>query len=235
MKKLGIMQPYFLPYIGYFQLINAVDEFVIYDNIQYTKRGWINRNRILQGDSDKYITLPLKKDSDFLNVDERFLASDFDRKKLFGQIEAAYRKAPYYNEIKGMMKEIVFCKEINLFNYIYYSVIKICDYLDIKTSILISSSLDYDNNLKGQDKVLAICKTREAEMYINAIGGMKLYNPAAFLEENIQLRFIHADLRPYPQFKNEFLPALSILDVLAFNSKENVKNMLNEYQLLEGE
>ena len=82
--KLAIMQPYFFPYIGYFQLIKSVDEFVIYDNIQYTKKGWINRNRILVNGTDYLISLPLKKDSDYLNVVDRQLAESWekDRTKL---------------------------------------------------------------------------------------------------------------------------------------------------------
>ncbi len=77
--KLAIMQPYFFPYIGYFQLINTVDEFVVYDNIEFTKKGWINRNRILVNGKDEYITLPIKKDSDFLHVKDRFLAETWSK------------------------------------------------------------------------------------------------------------------------------------------------------------
>ncbi len=233
MKSLGIMQAYFMPYIGYFQLINAVDEFVIYDNIQYTKKGWINRNRILQGEREQYITLPLKKASDFLNIGERFLSEAFDRNKLVRQIRTAYHKAPYYAEVSEWLQSIICFEENNLFTYIYHSVKEVCRYLDITTPILISSQLSYDEALRGQDKVIAICRERQCDRYINAIGGMKLYQTAAFQKEKMELLFLKSWLREYPQYKNEFIPALSIIDVMMFNSRERIKQMLQEYDLIE--
>lgn len=232
MKSLGIMQAYFMPYIGYFQLINAVDEFVIYDNIQYTKKGWINRNRILQGGSDQYITLPLKKASDYLNIGERFLSETFDRNKLVKQIKTAYHKAPFYAEVSEWLQDIICYQEDNLFLYIYHSVTEVCRYLDIMTPIIISSQMKYDEALRGQDKVIAICRERQCDRYINAIGGMKLYKDSAFQEEKMELLFLKSGLREYPQYKNEFIPALSIIDVLMFNSKKQVKQMLQEYELI---
>ena len=234
MKSLGIMQAYFMPYIGYFQLINAVDEFVIYDNIQYTKKGWINRNRILQGESDQYITLPLKKASDFLNIGERFLAENFDRNKLVRQIETAYRKAPYYVAVSEWLQGIIRYEENNLFLYIYHSVTEVCRYLDITTPITVSSQLLYDETLRGQDKVIAICRERQCDRYINAIGGMKLYQSSAFQKENMELLFLKSRLPEYPQYRDNFIPALSIIDVLMFNSKERIRQMLQEYDLTEG-
>lgn len=235
MKTLGIMQAYFMPYIGYFQLLNAVDEFVIYDNIQYTKKGWINRNRILQGDGDKYITLPLKKDSDFLNIDERFLADSFNPQKLMQQIETAYHKAPYYQEVLSLLDNIIRFEEKNLFQYILHSVREVCKYLDITTPIIISSEMKYDSSLKGEDKVIAICKERKCDRYINAIGGMDLYHAEAFADEGMELKFIKTVFQEYPQFKNAFVPALSIIDVLMFNSQSQIKQMLSSYQLIENE
>lgn len=234
MKRIGIMQAYFMPYIGYFQLINAVDEFIIYDNIQYTKKGWINRNRILQGDKDKYITLPLQKDSDFLNICERNLADSFNPDKLMRQIETTYHKAPYYEEISGRLEDIIYFDNHNLFQYIFHSVKEVCQYLDIMTPIIVSSEMHYDSSLKGQDKVIAICKERECCSYINSIGGINLYSAKEFAKENIQLYFIKTIIQEYPQFKNVFVPALSIIDVLVFNSKLQVKKMLLDYNLVEG-
>lgn len=234
MKSVGIMQAYFMPYIGYFQLINAVDEFVIYDNIQYTKKGWINRNRILHGDSAKYITLPLKKDSDFLNINERYLADSFEPDKMMRQIETVYHKAPYYDEIIEWLENIICFENINLFQYIYHSVKEVCNYLDISTPIIISSEIQHDCSLKGQDKVIAICKKRSCDRYINAIGGTQLYSSDSFEKEGMELRFIQAMLREYPQFKSPFIPALSIIDVLMFNSRLQTKQMLLDYQLIKG-
>lgn len=229
--KLGIMQPYFLPYIGYFQLLNAVDKYVIYDNIQFTKKGWINRNRILQNGKDTLITIPVEKDSDYLNIYQRSVSSGFDRKKLLNQIKESYRKALYFNEIMPLIEEIVNYNDNNLFNYIYHSIVKICGYLRIDTEFIISSTIDIDHSLKGQEKVIAICKTFEATEYYNAIGGQELYSPIDFEKENIKLNFVSSNLIEYKQFANEFVPWLSILDVIMFNSVEEIEKMLGKYNL----
>ncbi|MBF0651625.1 MULTISPECIES: WbqC family protein [Dysgonomonas] len=230
--KLGIMQPYFLPYIGYFQLLNAVDKYVIYDNIQYTKKGWINRNRILQNGKDLMITIPLEKDSDYLDVKERSLSVGFDKKKLLNQIRESYRKAPYFEQVMPLIERIINYDDNNLFHYIDNSVREICRYLEINTEIIISSSLGIDHSLKGQDKVIAICKELKATDYYNAIGGQELYSPEEFKKENINLHFISSSPIEYKQFANEFVPWLSILDVMMFNSLEDIHRILDNYELI---
>ena len=226
------MQPYFLPYIGYFQLLNAVDKYVIYDNIQYTKKGWINRNRILQNGKDLMITIPLEKDSDYLDVKERSLSVGFDKKKLLNQIRESYRKAPYFEQVIPLTERIVNFDDNNLFHYIDNSVREICRYLGINTEIIISSSLGIDHSLKGQDKVIAICKELKATDYYNAIGGQELYSPEEFKKENINLHFISSSPIEYKQFANEFVPWLSILDVMMFNSLEDIHKILDNYELI---
>jgi len=230
--KVGIMQPYFLPYIGYWQLLNAVDVFVIYDNIQYTKKGWFNRNRCLLNGKDELFSINLKKDSDFLNVNERFLSSEYRRNKLIAIFQNAYCKAPMNKEVMPFFGEIINCQEENLFKYIYNSVIKICEYLDIKTKIVISSSVNIDHSLKAENKVLAFCKGLGAEIYINSIGGIELYSKEMFKEQGIELNFIKSKPIVYKQFDNEFVANLSILDVMMFNNKDIVKQFLKEYELI---
>jgi len=226
------MQPYFLPYIGYFQLLNAVDKYVIYDNIQYTKKGWINRNRILQNGKDLMITISLEKDSDYLDIKDRYLSVGFDKKKLLNQIRESYRKAPYFDMLMPLIERIVNYDDTNLFHYIDNSIREICKYLDIKTEIIISSTFDIDHSLKGQDKVIAICKELKATDYYNAIGGQELYSPEEFKKENINLYFISSNPIEYKQFANEFVPWLSILDVMMFNSLENIHKILDNYKLI---
>lgn len=235
MKRIGIMQAYFLPYIGYFQLIHAVDEFIIYDNIQYTKKGWINRNRILQGHETAYFTLPLKKDSDFLDIGERTIAASFQPEKMLRRIETVYHKAPCYPDTADLLNRIFCYEERNLFRYILHSLQEVCSFLEIRTPIIISSELHYHNELKGEEKVIAICKERGCEQYINAIGGMSLYHPEAFMREGMELRFIQPHIQEYPQFSSVFVPNLSILDVLMFNPRQKVRQMLSDYRLLKGE
>lgn len=233
-KKVAIMQPYFLPYIGYFHLIKSVDEFIIYDNIQYTKKGWINRNRILVNGGDKIITLPLKKDSDYLEVKDRFLADIWDKEKikLLNLIQSSYKKSLFYNEIFPIIKSIIESPETNLFNFILNSLQVLNSYLDIDTKITISSNIDIDHTLKSKDKVIALCKKTNANTYINAIGGQELYNVKDFKDKNLELKFIKSDPLIYTQHKNDYIPWLSILDVLMFNGKQNTINYLNKFTLI---
>ena len=232
--KVGIMQPYFFPYIGYFQLMNAVDVFVVYDNIQFTKKGWFHRNRILVNGKDKMFSVPLKKDSDYLDVAQRELADSFDNEsqKIIRKIEASYQKAPCYKEVMPLVEECFQRSSGNLFDFIHTSLSLLTQFLQIDTRIIISSSIDIDHTLKSQDKVLAICKKLNADVYINAIGGQDLYVAEAFRNEEIELHFIKTNPIEYKQFDNEFVPWLSIIDVMMFNSKDRIKEYLNGYYSL---
>jgi hypothetical protein len=232
--KLAIMQPYFFPYIGYFQLINAVDEFVIYDNIQFTKKGWINRNRILVNGKDAVISIPLKNGSDFLNVSDRFLSETWpaDRKKILNRVKESYRKAPFFDEVYPLFERCLNIEENKLFDFILYSLKEILNYLSIKTKVTISSSLEIDDQLKSQEKVLAICKNRNATMYINPVGGLDLYSKAKFESNGIKLEFLKSKDLKYTQFKNEFVSNLSILDMLMFNTSKEISVHLNNYNLI---
>lgn len=234
MKKIAIMQPYFLPYIGYWQMINAVDEFVVYDNIEFTKKGWFNRNRILDGDHDRLFTVPIKKDSDFLNVKERFLSDDSQKEalRILRIIQNTYRKAPNYTAVYPLVEAIFLYSDKNLFNYIYNSIQAICTYLGIDTNIIISSSVDIDHSLKSEQKVLALCKEQNAGVYINAIGGTALYDKEIFKSNNVDLLFIKARNIEYKQYNNQYVPWLSIVDVMMFNDKVKTSQMLKEYELV---
>lgn len=231
--KVAIMQPYFFPYIGYFQLIQSVDLLIVYDNIKYTKKGWINRNRILHNSRETLFSLPLKKDSDFLDVCARELAADFKRDKLLNQITESYRRAPYYTQTFPLLEQIVNYSDSNLFNYLYHSITKTCNHLDIKTEIRVSSTVHIDHTLKNQEKVLALCAAANADTYINAIGGLDLYSKDIFQANNIKLAFIRAKPFEYHQFNNEFIPWLSIIDILMFNPLEKIRDvLLSNYELL---
>jgi hypothetical protein len=225
-KKLGVMQPYFLPYIGYFQLIAAVDVFVVYDNIKYTKKGWINRNRMLRNGSDAVFSLPLIKDSDALCIVERSLSSDFKREKLLAQFAGAYRKAPHYKRTLALLNEVMFCPSNNLFDYLWHSIACINESLGIDTKLLASSQVPIDHDLKSQDKVLALCQELGATSYVNPIGGRELYSQAEFGAAELDLQFLKPRLTKYPQFEALFVPWLSIVDVLMFNELEKVKTLV---------
>ena len=230
--RLGIMQPYFMPYIGYWQLLAAVDAFVVYDNIQFTKKGWINRNRFLQNGKDSLFTIPVKKDSEYLDIVKRSVADDFDRDKLINQLEASYRKAPFFKTVFPIVISIVRAEQRNLFDYIFHSIRVTADLCDIKTPVVISSTIACDHSLRGENKVIAICKAMGATTYINAIGGQELYSHSTFATHDIALKFIKTRPIFYPQYTSEFVAHLSIIDVMMFNSKEQIRCMLGEYDLV---
>lgn len=226
--RVAIMQPYFLPYIGYFQLINAVDTFVVYDNIQYTKKGWINRNRFLRNHVDAVFSIPLKKDSDYLNVDQREIAESFDKTKLLSQLRAAYQTSPCYALAMPVIEAIIQHPETNLFRYIRQSIVAVCGYLNIQCKIIDSSTVSIDHSLKAQDKVIAICEALGASVYVNPIGGTSLYSTAAFAERGMDLRFLKSTPFEYSQFGKPFVPWLSILDVMLFNAREVTEACVRE-------
>ena len=234
MKTVAIMQPYFLPYIGYFQLIDAVDEFVVYDNIQFSKKGWIHRNRMLQNGKDEYFSLPLKKDSDFLDVNQRSLSESWEteKEKLLRKIKENYRKASNFDSTWVLVEDIFSCQETNLFDFVFNSLNLVCKHLGITTPLVISSSVSADHSLKGQERVLAICQALGADHYINPIGGLELYSNLDFKKENLELSFMKAQSIVYQQFKGEFVPWLSILDLLMFNELDIVRSWLKSYDLV---
>lgn len=231
--RLAIMQPYFFPYIGYFHLIAAVDVFIVYDNIKYTKKGWINRNRMLQNGKDVMFSLPLKSDSDFLDVCERELAADFNREKLLNQFKGTYRRAPYFAQTFPLVEQIVLHEDANLFRFLHHSIVRTCGHLGITTEIKISSENAIDHGLKNQDKVLALCEAVGANTYVNAIGGMELYSKDTFLEKGIDLKFIQSKPFEYAQFGDAFVPWLSIIDVMMFNSLDAIQACISaNYELI---
>lgn len=227
------MQPYFLPYIGYWQLMNLVDQYVLYDDVNYIKRGWVNRNRILVNGEPRYINIPLQHASQNKLICEINVCKDkkFTMKTL-RMIEVAYKKAPYFETIFPMMIKIYGSKEENLVAYIKNSFEVVCEYLDIDTEFITSSSLPKENSLHGQEKILAICDVLNATEYYNAIGGKKLYSHDEFDRKGIKLQFLKTKTIEYCQYGNSFQENLSILDVMMFNSKDDVKQFLDEYNLI---
>lgn len=216
----GIMQPYFLPYIGYFQLIGQVGTFVIYDNIKYTKKGWINRNRILLEGRPATITLPLKNGPDHLEIGQRQIADSFRASVILNKISAAYRKAPFYEETYGLLKSILDFPGCNLFDFLRNSIAATCLHLGLGTRIVSSSEIVTGSHLRGQDRVIALCQALGASTYLNPIGGKELYSSSVFEQAGIQLRFLKSNLSPYTQCGQAFVEALSIIDVLCFNGRQ---------------
>lgn len=231
--RVAIMQPYFCPYIGYFQLMNSVDQFVIFDNIQFVDRGWIHRNRILVNGKPSYVTLHLHKDSRFLDVRDRRLRDEYqrDNAELLRRIELAYRGAPRFKEFFPVVERILGHSEANLFAFVYHSIQQIAAYLDIRTPVIISSTLAIDHGRRAQDKLLAICANLGASTYINLPGGRSLYDPKSFSEKEIVLQFLEPEPISYRQFGEGFVDHLSIVDLLMFNTLDQAREQLSAYVL----
>lgn len=222
------MQPYFMPYIGYFQLIAAVDVFVVYDNIKYTKKGWINRNRMLLNDSDALFSLPLSAGTDTSNVVERKLAESFDPKKLLNQFRGAYGRAPYVADTFPLLHRIVSFEDRNLFRFIHHSIVQICAHLGINTEIRVSSSVAINHQLQSSEKVYALCQAVGADTYINPTGGTTLYDKRDFADRGIDLLFLKSRQIEYAQFGAPFVPWLSIVDLLMFNPLDRLAQMITD-------
>ena len=226
------MQPYFFPYIGYWQLINAVDVFVLYDDVNFIKNGWINRNNILLNSKSHLITLPLLKSSSFIPINKIYVTDNIKvKEKILRTIEAAYKKAPYFDIIYPHIENILRSNG-TISDIVLNSINWLKDYLKIETKIILSSDIPKDMNLKAEEKVICIVQKLNGTRYINAIGGQELYDKENFNNNGIKLNFIKTGEIKYKQFNNEFIPNLSIIDVLMFNSPSEVKEMLNNYSLI---
>ncbi|MDZ7898211.1 MAG: WbqC family protein [Arcicella sp.] len=231
--KLAIMQPYIFPYIGYFQLIKAVDKFVLYDDVNFINKGWINRNRILLNGKDSMFTIPLKDASQNKLINEIDVNWDDNWKnKFLKTTEQSYKKAPFYAETLQIINETFYSDQKQFSEVIELNLRLICKYLEIQTEIISSSSLYQNTDKKAQERILDICLQEKASHYINPIGGLELYDKEVFAKENLQMNFIKSLAVEYKQFKNEFVPWLSMIDVLMFNSKEEINEFLNNYELV---
>jgi hypothetical protein len=230
---IAIMQPYFLPYIGYLQLMNAVDKFIFYDDVAYINRGWVNRNRLLVGGTDYLFTVPLKDASQNKAIREIDLSTDPKwRSKLLRTIDQSYRKAPFYPSVFPLLEKMINLDAQTIADLIRDGFTLLNAYLGIQTELIPSSTVYHNSDLKAQERILDICRQEGASRYINPIGGQELYNKQRFADSGIDLFFIQSKRVEYRQFGNNFVPWLSIADILMFNEVDAVRAMLNEYELI---
>lgn len=228
------MQPYLFPYIGYFQLINWADTFVFYNDAQFIKGGWINRNNILISNQKHLFNFSLEKSSTFSKINERKFDAkkfEFEKKKFLKTIYLSYSKAPFFNNIYALLESTLNLFTNNLSQSIFISHKNICDYIQINTTFILSENLHYNRNESAEKKVIAMCKELHGKHYTNPIGGVNLYSKEVFNRENLELSFLKTKPIEYKQFNNNFIPWLSIIDILMFNSIEEIKIMLEQYEL----
>ena len=227
------MQPYLFPYIGYFQLMNAVDKFVIYDDVNFINRGWINRNSILVNGEANLFTIPLKKASQNKLINQIEISDSFDwKEKLLSTLTHNYKKATNFKKVFNLISEIINIDESNISKLIYKSLLSINEYLNVNTTIIETSSVYQNSELKKEERIIDICKKENSEHYINPVGGIVLYSKESFQSQGIDLNFLQPRKIKYKQFNEIFINSLSIIDVLMFNSNPEVKEFLKDYELL---
>ena len=228
--KLGIMQPYFMPYIGYFQLMKAVDKYVVYDDVNYIKGGWANRNHILIIGEKEMFTVTLQKASQNKLFNEIVIGDDF--KKLMKTLQMNYSRAINFDQTMVLMERIISFPNKQLAVFIANSFREILSYLSVETEILMSSEIPKDNSLRGKDKIIQICEILGADTYYNAVGGKNLYDQEEFREHGITLNFVDSLPQVYSQLHTrEFVSGLSMVDVLMNNTKDEVNRLLDSFQL----
>lgn len=226
---IAIKQPYFIPYIGFWQEVNAVDTYVFFDDVNYINRGWINRNNILVGGNKKLITISLRDASQNKHINEIEIADDFV--KFLKTIEMAYKKAPHFKETFELICNIVNYEDKNLARFIGNSIELIARYLGINTNFVYSSSIVKNEELKRQSKIIDICERLKATDYYDSMGATELYDKLTFQQHNINLAFVETPMVTYKQFNNNFIPYLSIIDTMMFLPKPHISEILNDIHL----
>ncbi len=232
-SSVAMMQPYLFPYLGYFQLINAVDVFVLGDDLQFIKSGWVNRNTVLFNQQARLISFPVKRDSFELAINQRTLSTTFsdEADRLVNLIRVSYAKAPCFDLAMPVVEALIRHPERNLALYIEHSIRQLCAYLRIDTPIFRASALKLGVPLDKQDRVIQIARRFAASTYVNPIGGLALYDHEYFASRGVALKFFRMHALDYPQFQAPFVANLSIIDVLMFNTVDDIQALLPRYSL----
>jgi hypothetical protein len=234
-RVVGIMQPYYFPYLGYFSHIVESDLFVFHDDVKYTKKGWINRNKIWSRDKEIPLSLPLRKAPDSLPISGRFISQDYQSERQFRIIEGAYRSFAHWDELQEVVTPLLDVENDNLSAYLTRGLNALCQTLEIKSEIKNSSEILGLDGTVSQERVLTICQNLEASIYLNPKGGEHLYDPEAFLERGIALHFIEwsgdvamkSELKPDETEGPEPPNArLSILDSFARSGIQETKSAI---------
>ncbi|MDO6605163.1 WbqC family protein [Arenibacter palladensis] len=233
--KVAVMQPYLFPYLGYFQLVHAADVFVFADDVNFIKRGFINRNKILFQNKEQYFTVPCIKASQNKLINEIQISTQSKGypENILQTIRQAYIKAPFFNDVFPIIESIFHSGIDNIATLAATSVESVSKYLEINVDFKFSS-VSF-NHTKGQERsmrLLNITKELGSDSYINPKGGDVLYDKDFFKSHGVNLDFLMAQISPYSQSNNVFVPNLSIIDVIMFNSIEETRVMLNQYSLV---
>lgn len=226
--KLAVMQPYLFPYIGYFELVSKVDKFVFLDDVNFIKKGWINRNRLVVGGNPIFFTCPLQSVSQNKKISETQISQSENWSEKFKKtLYNSYGKATFFNDVYPIIERIVDNSKKSISLLAADSVIAISEYLNLNTKFTFSSNLK-NSHLKGVERILNICEHESATTYFNLPGGESLYSSDHFSKRGIVINFIAPNIFEYPQFTNSFIPAMSIIDVLMHCEPSFVVEKINE-------
>ena len=212
--------------------MNAADLFLIGDNYNFIKRGWIQRNRILVGGKPFFWGLEVKHMSSFKKINETEF-TDINVSQKLDTIYYAYCRAPQFEAGFALIKKILNFPERNVAEFLFHSIKAVCQYLEINTKFIRSSEILGNDSFKREYRIYDFCQRLGGDTYINAVGGQDLYHFDDFEKHGVKLKFIHPNIRPYKQFHSEFVPGLSILDVIMFNPLSTIKEMLEDYSFIE--
>ncbi len=233
--KLAIMQPYLFPYIGYFQLIREVDVFVLYDDVNFRKQSWINRNRILLNGQEHLFTIPCRSISSYKKINEVEIDTSKPSYRKFQKLlEQAYTKSSNYGSTNELIQECLKRNDEKIAQLAEHSIRTVCTHLNIDTTILNSSEhFSQHTDQERTERIINICKETGANQYINAAGGQELYSKQEFSNSNIELSYLipNQDIVYKQANTDEFVPWLSIIDVLMHNPREKVIEFTGAYQL----
>ncbi|PFG53724.1 WbqC-like protein [Marinobacter sp. LV10R520-4] len=227
--KIAVMQPYLFPYIGYFQLIYAADLFLIYDDVSYIKQGYINRNSLLSPNGATRFTVPVPGASSNKLISD--LQFSMDVTKVLKTIKQSYSKAPYFETVFPLIHEILEHEDRSIASVCMKSYETIFSYLRLDKQFKKTSEIEYDRSDSARDRLIALCHKFKADCYINAPGGRSLYATSDFAEHGVELKFIDSLPVEYDQGGGEFVPNLSIIDVLMHCTPGKAASLVTRYEL----
>jgi hypothetical protein len=233
-SALAVMQPYLFPHLGYFHLIEASNLLIFYDDVNFIKKGWINRNRILANGSDQLFTVPLHKASQNRLINETLVARDGGWMHKFNQtIIHSYQKAPFFQPVHNLITTTLFCDYASIADLAIQSIANTYQYLEIPLHYTRSSACSpMSKGLDKAERLIQLCKQMNFLRYVNSPGGEKLYCKNHFKANGIELGFLKSDFKPYRQYGHIFTPSLSIIDVLMFNEPARVRQLLTTYEVI---
>jgi len=226
-------QPYFMPYLPYWQLIDCADLFLVGDDFSYRKSSWIPRNRILVNGRVQFFRIELRhQSSNTLIRDMEIVPPDLSVK--LRTLEMAYHKAPCFAEGYALCERVLRFPSGNLCEFLTASIKEVCKYMYIDTPIGFTSDVPGNSEFRNKERIYHLCKYYGADTYVNATGGQALYDYDGFRSHGLRLAFLRTEIPAYKQLSDRFVPGLSVMDAVMFLSREQLRDMLDKRSFIYG-